>query len=436
MRRTHIPLVAAAAAALVLAACQTDPISGPSTIIGAPLLDMTLGPAGNTVFPTLSSQRITSATARDTIEFTVDALPPTGAGNTYQIMLVDSATGNSIAASSRIIRTVRNRRPVNRDSSVALAKVDTSTAALFSVADTATTVRIRIANTAIPSYTHVLLRSGGEGSIPTTVNAGQRTGFLSFRYKAGTAYAIANATFGSWARNTVDRLPFAVSAYVVVASFWGDQVRLDFRNLIRPPAGFRYAAWMVDERTGTNTRLGGLLSPVPENTPLDDADLGTGRWYTSVGILEAQVRGDMKALNIKPEDYTFLTVALEPYGGSAPPTKVGTSYVLSAAIPGSVSSRSASPGKIFGSVTSNTGKSVLNTTIYLQGSGATVPGLVASASATGTWQFRAVPTGTYKVYAIPFGDAVIRDSSTVTIGSKTVAGALAGDSVFVALKIP
>ena len=436
MRRTHLPLIAAAASALVMAACQTDPISGPSKIVGAPLLDMTLGPAGNTVFPTLSGQRITAAAARDTIEFTVDALPPTGAGNTYQIVLVDSAGGNALAATARIIRTNRNRRPVNRDSSVAVVKADTSTAAQFSIADTATSVKITIANAGIPNYTHVVLRSAGEGSIPATVTAGQRTGFLSFRFHTGTTYAIANSMFGSWARNTVDRLPFAVSAYIVNAAFWGDWVRLDFRALIRPPAGFRYAAWMVDERTGTATRLGGLLSPVPDNQPLDNADLGTSPWFTSVGILEAQVRGDMKTLNIKPEDYTFLTLVLEPYGGSAPPTRPGTSYVLSAAIPGSVSSRSASAGKVFGSVTSNTGKSALNTTIYLQGAGALVPGQVASASATGTWQFRAVPTGTYKVYAIPFGDAVIRDSATVTIGSKTVNGALVGDSVFVAVKIP
>lgn len=435
MRRSRLTLIAAAGAALVMAACQADPISGPSKVIGEPLLDMTLGPAGNSVFPSFSGARITAATARDTIEFTVNALPPNGAGATYQIMLVDTAAGTATAPSSRIIRTVRNRRPVNRDSSVATTKVDTSTAAQFSVGDTATTVVVRIASTAIPTYSHVVLRSSGEGAVPAIVGAA-RTGFLSFRFKSGTAYAIANSMFGSFAKATADRLPFAVSAYVIGASFWGDQVRISFRNLIRPPAGFRYAAWMVDERTGTATRLGGILSPVPENKALDDADLGTGAWYTNVGISEAQVRGDMKALNIVPQDYTFLTLALEPYGGSAPPTRPGTSYVLAAAIPASVVGRSASPGKVFGAVTSSSGKSLLNTTVYLQGTGATVPGLVGSASATGTWQFRAVPTGVYKAYAIPFGDVVIRDSVTVTVGSKMVGGSLAGDSVFVTLRIP
>lgn len=437
MTSTRLPLLAATAAALILAACQTDPISGPSKVVGEPLLDMTLGPAGNSVFPTLSGQRITAAAARDTLDFTVDALPPLGAGNAYQIMLADSAGGTAAAGTARIIRTVRSRRPVNRDSSVAVTKVDTSNAALFTVVDTATTVNVRIINTNIPNYTHVVLRTAGEGAIPTTVAAGQRTGFLSFRYKSGTSYAIANSMFGSWARNTADRLPFAVSAYVVTASYWGDMVRLDFRNLVRPPAGFRYATWLVDERTGVATRLGGLLSPVPDNKPLDDADLGTSSWYTSVGILEAQVRGDMKALGIVPQDYTFLAVVLEPYGGTAAPTRPGTSYVLSAAMPNSVASRSALPGKVFGAVTSSSGKSLVNTTIYLQGSGALVPGQVASASATGTWQFRTVPTGAYKVYAIPFGDNVIRDSATVNITAKKQAdGTMRGDSVFVTMRIP
>ncbi|MDP1890612.1 MAG: hypothetical protein Q8K55_06925 [Gemmatimonadaceae bacterium] len=435
MRSSHLTLAAAVGAAFVLAACQTDPISGPSHIVGEPLLDMVFGPAGNAVFPNIVGQRITTAASRDTIEFTVNALPPTGAGNTYQVVLVDTATGATTAASARIIRTVRSRRPVNRDSSVAVTKVDTSTAAQFSIADTATTVAIRIANAAIATRSHVLLRSAGEGSVPASLTTA-RTGFLSFRYKAGAAYAVQNEVFGSFSTAAANRLPFVVSAYVVNANFWGDQVRLNFRNLIRPPAGFRYAAWMVDERTGTATRLGGILSPVPENTPLDDADLGTGTWYNAVGIIEAQVRGDMKALSIVPQDYTFITLALEPYGGTAVPVRPGTAYVLSASIPNSVASRAATPGKVFGTVTSSSGKSLVNTTVYLQGINMTVPGQVASASATGTWQFRAVPTGVYKAYAIPFGDAAIRDSATVTVGSKQVNGTLTGDSLFVTLRIP
>ena len=113
MRRAARTLLAAAGAALVLVACQSDPVSGPSRIVGEPLLDMDFGPAGNSVFPSFSAQRITAATAKDTIEFTVNALPPTGTGNTYQIVLVDTATGSVAADSLRIIREVRSRWPVD-----------------------------------------------------------------------------------------------------------------------------------------------------------------------------------------------------------------------------------------------------------------------------------------------------------------------------------
>ena len=342
MRRARLPLTITAYAtlALVLSACQTDSAAGPSRIVGPPVLDMTLGPATNAVFPTLSGQRITAAADRDTIEFTVDALPPTGAGATYVIMLVDTATGRAASATSRIIRSVRHRGPVNRDSSVVTTTVDTSTAAQFSVGDTATTVVIRIASTAIPAFSHVVLRTLGEGSTPINVGA-SRTGLLSFRYRAGTTYAIANSMFGSFATASVDRLPFVVSAQVTGASFWGDHVRISLRNVLRPPAGMRYAAWLVNERTGAAARLGGLLAPVPDYKRLDDADLGTGPWYTSQRITETQVRGDMKALGIVPQDYTFLALVLEPYGGYAPPTRPGTSYVLTAAVPASVTALSA-----------------------------------------------------------------------------------------------
>ena len=131
MRTTHKSLIAAIAAACVLAACQTDPISGPSRIIGDPLLDMVFGPAGNAAFPVVSGQRITAAAARDTLEFAVNYLPPSSAGGTYQIVLVDTASGNMSSPTARIIRTMRSRRPVNRDSSVAIIKAEVTSLKTF-----------------------------------------------------------------------------------------------------------------------------------------------------------------------------------------------------------------------------------------------------------------------------------------------------------------
>jgi len=421
---------------MALAACQSDRTSGLSHVYGDPLLDVALGPASNAAFPTITNARITAAAARDTIEFTVNNLPPVGIANAYQIALTDSATGNTIAAFARIVRTVRSRRPVGRDSSVIVATIDTSFGAQFYVLDTATTIAIRIANANLPNYTHVLLRTGGEGAIPFLLGAATRTAFLSFRYRSGAAYAVQSAVLGSWATSSAARVPFNAAATVVDASFWGEQVRIDLRNLTRPPAGFRYAVWLVDDRTGTATRLSGLIAPLPDNRSLDDADVGNAPWYTATMIPEARVRADMGALGVVPQDFTMLAVVLEPYGGYAPPSRPGTSYVLSAAMPSSVASRSATPGKVAGTVTSASGKPVLNTTVFLRGINMTVPNQATSAAATGGWQFPSVPTGVFKAYAIPVGDVAPRDSATVTVGAKLVNGKLTGDSVFVTLRIP
>jgi hypothetical protein len=144
----------------------------------------------------------------------------------------------------------------------------------------------------------------------------------------------------------------------------------------------------------------------------------------------------MDALGVVPQDFTMLALVIEPYGGYAPPTRPGTSYVLSAAMPNSVASRSATPGKVVGTVTSSSGKNAANTTVYLRGINMTIPSQVTTATATGTWQFASVPTGVFKAYAIPVGDVAPRDSAMVTVRAKSVNGKLTGDSVFVTLRIP
>ena len=436
MMRSRPVAIALTCAALALVACESDGTSGLSRVYGDPLLDMALGQASTAAFPSITNQRITAAAARDTIGFTVNNLPPIDITNAYQIVLADSATGSAIAPTSRIIRTVRRRRPVNRDSSVIVSTVDTTFGAQFYVLDTATTIAIRIANASIPNYTHVLLRSGGEGAVPFLLGTATRTAFLSFRYKSGATYVVQSAVLGSWAPASAARVPFSATATVVDASFWGELVRIDLRHLSRPPAGFRYAVWLVDDRTGTATRLGGLIAPLPDSRSLDDADVGIAPWYTPTTIPEARVRSDLGALGIVPQDFTMLAIVIEPYGGYSPPSRPGTGVVLSAAMPSAVASRSAAPGKVVGTVTSTSGKNVVNTTVYLRGIDMTIPNQVTTASATGAWQFASVPTGVFKAYAIPVGDVAPRDSATVTVRAKSVNGTLTGDSVFVTLRIP
>lgn len=315
--------------AVLLAACQADGTAGLAKVDTDPFLDIALRPAANAVFPSFANARITASMTRDTIEFTVVGLPPLGGGSTYQIALVDTASARATNVISHVTRTVRT---------ATTTKTDTSIGAQFAVTDTATSVTVRMVSALIPTFTHVVLRTAGEGSVPLTLTAA-RTGFLAFRYRAGASYAVQLGDFGAFALASADRLPFTARGDVVSAAFWGDWVRLELRNLTRPPAGFRYAAWLVDQRGGTAVRLGGLIAPTTAGTSLDDADLGSGPWYSATAVLEARVRCDLRALGVVPQHFTLLAIVLEPYGGWATPSRPGLSMVLSAPIPASVASR-------------------------------------------------------------------------------------------------
>ncbi len=445
--RTRARLLLAAVALAAVGACAQDELAGPSQVVGPPLLDISLGPSGDARFPG-GTVAISANAARDTLTLTLTNLPPLPSGSSYQFFLADSATADSstnnlIPVAGRVVTTTRQRRPVNRDSSVFTNRVDTAaSAAGVTAADTNQTFVVRIVSPEIRNFSHVVVAVSG-ASAPTAGRLARttRTGFLYARYRdaRGTpartddTYAGGTFTFGSFAINTAERLPFSVSGSND-AAFFGSQLRINLKGLVRPPAGFRYAGWLVDDRTNTSVRLGGIQSPVPENASLDNADVGTSAWLTSAGILEAQIRADTSMLHAAFENFTRVLVVLEP-SGTAPPAVPSAAVVLAGTVPGSVSSRSAAPGKIFGTITSASGRA-LNTTVYLTGPTNSIPVLVTSAAASGAFQFRTVPTGSYRLYAIPVGASAPSDSAAVTVGSRMVGGAAVGDSVFRTLRVP
>lgn len=434
-------------AVTMVGACRLDDIAGRTTVIGDPLLDLTLGPSGDAGFPA-GTYSLTTAAARDTMTITLTNLAPLGDGTSYKFYLVDSAaagtagSANVTPVSARVIRSTPTRRPVNRDESVFGTRVDTfaSLDALTDV-DTASTYVLRVADARIAQHTHVVLAVTGNGvaAPPTHLEGDTRFGFLWTRYRNAATNAFTNTgsfTFGSFAINSAKRLAFSTAAAAIQGSFRGPTLRLNVRDLVRPPQGFQYAVWLVDLRTGISTRVGGLLTPVPENASLDDADVGTGAYLTDVAILQAQVRGDTaSAGNIRWEDFTNLTLQLEPKGATPPDEPSGIN-VLGGTIPPSVATRSPAPGKLFGNVVSLSGGSASGATVYLTGTTSSAPLQVTNADATGAFRFRTVPTGSYRAFVIPVGGTVATDTNNITIGTRTLDGAIVGDSVFTTLNIP
>jgi len=158
-------VVASLVGLCAMAACDNDNISGPSKVIGPPLLDLTLGPAPTFVNPTASG---TINGARDQLTLNLSYLPPLPAGSVYQVFLADSQTvdsagvNNLIPATGRLIRTVNTRRPVTRDSSVAEQSVDTTAATnTITVSDTTESFNFLITNASlgasIANYSHVIV---------------------------------------------------------------------------------------------------------------------------------------------------------------------------------------------------------------------------------------------------------------------------------------
>jgi hypothetical protein len=445
-RRPRLTLLGFAALVGIASACELDETAGLSRTLGDPLLDITLGPAGDAVYPTATHDVTLSAgsTQRDTLTLTLRNLGPLPAGAVYQVYVVDSSTvdagGNNLTpVGGRLIRQTRIRRPIDRDNTVIEVRTDTTAAATaITSADTNQTFIMRIATPVVRTGTHVVVGiAPAAQTAATRLDRTTRFGFLASRYRTGTTFAnTGTTTFGSWAINTARRLPFIPSSATINGAFRGSTVRLNIRDLIRPPVGFRYAAWVIDTRTGAAARLGGLMTPVPSNRSLDDADVGQDGFLTDVAMIEAQMRGDTaSAGNVRWENFTRIDVLLEPKG-SAPPTMPGGAFVLSGPVPQSVASRSPGAGKVSGTVTSTSNGNRTGATIFLTGVNDRIPKLVTNASATGTFLFRTVSIGQYRAFVVPPGGSTATDSVNVTIGTREVDGVTVGDSVGIALRIP
>lgn len=444
IRRSRLLLAGFGALVAVASACKLDETAGLSRNLGEPLLDINLGPSADAVMPT-ATFALDAAAPRDTMTITLRNLGPLPAGAVYQVFLVDStqaddaSSGNLTPATGRLITQTRNRRPIDRDNSVIETRTDTAAnAQAITSADTNQTFILRVISSRITTSTHVVVAVRPAAQVAAShIDRTRLFGFLAARYRGGSTFTNSGTlTFGRWTINSAGRLPFVPSSASISGAFRGNTVRLNVRDLIRPPEGFRYAAWVIDSRTGRAARVGGLMTPVPSNRPLDDIDTMTDPFLTDVALIEGQIRGDTATSgNIRWDDFTSIVLLLEPKG-SAPPTRPGAAFVLGGAVPASVASRAPGAGKLSGTVTKTSGGSAQGATVFLTGMDDRIPRLVANASATGAFIFRTVAPGMYRAYAVPVGGSAPSDSATVTIGTRMVNGAMVGDSVSITLRVP
>ena len=412
-----------------VAACQQDDISGPVDQIGPPLLDMEL--AGAATAPFTGNTFIIDAT-EDTLRVRLSNLPAPPAGTVYQVLLIDStASGaNALVATGDLVVGTSSIRPIDQDNSVTTVIEDTTLATDQLIPPHNDAIMDFIVTDAsigadIAAYSHIVVvvtTSPASGAV--TLGPDDQFGFLSEELEVDDDPMGLDA--GTWSINEALRLPYSIQG-TGISAFFGEDLRATFERLLRPPEGFQYVGWLIDERTGINLRLGGLLTPVPENRPLDNADTEDGSFLTDVAIVNSQLRATID----DQDNYTRFALVLEPKG-AAPMDRAPRTEVLTGTVPTSVASRHPSAGKLYGQVTGS--GSVDSTTLYLTGRGLTTPLLVRLSDADGNFAFRTVQIGDYTLHAIPLGDSVVRASTDVSITHTE--GAAAGDSIYVTLAIP
>ncbi len=181
----------------------------------------------------------------------------------------------------------------------------------------------------IHRYTHLLV------SIENGPGAGRPSAEIplwrQFADKRGTdsnyfddAFLPGTIAFGTF---RLDALPYIYEPRgTAKADFHGGNLRIVAEQLSRPPVGYYYAAWLVNESTGALAYLGPLTSPPPGSKSLFDADVDSGLpGVTADGIVRAAVTVSESSIGGKFYDFNTIRVTLEP---KASPGKVPAPTII------------------------------------------------------------------------------------------------------------
>lgn len=86
-------------------------------------------------------------------------------------------------------------------------------------------------------------------------------------------------------------------------------MRVNLRNIRKPPEGFFYEVWLVDDATGEAMSLGPIRTPFPDYASMKDADQND-----ALGSLipSATVRVLQTDLGVDLADFSRIVVSLSP----------------------------------------------------------------------------------------------------------------------------
>lgn len=118
-----------------------------------------------------------------------------------------------------------------------------------------------------------------------------------------------------------------------LGGYWGDEVRVEIRNLTVPPVGFFYEGWLGG--AASNASLGPIVTPLEEGyASLRDLDTDPGltQYVVEGKLVKSLQRSFASQLGINYYDYTdhFLVLTPKLRANSLPPGRVLAGFVPAA----------------------------------------------------------------------------------------------------------
>jgi hypothetical protein len=248
------------------------------------------------------------------MEFDLRNLEPLAGGATYELWLLDAASGTKLAASADYFRVTTLFEENEFGERVAVERPSPDTVRTGGFAGlAATNVRhtFRMANTMLGAermrnYTHLVLAEPGGSSLDRPAL------WVNLRGEP-----VATFRFGAF--NAAD--PAASRRFEVDGaadgSLWDDQLGMQFRRLRRPPPGYFYEVWVVDA-AGAARSLGPITTPAPALAPLVDADLSVLENMTETQIIRAAKHLVLEGANaFDLAQYDLIRLTLEAKRGDS-----------------------------------------------------------------------------------------------------------------------
>ncbi len=273
------------------------------------------------------------------IAFEIRDLEPLAGGTPYEVWLLNPETGNSVPATANYftIETIIVTDPLGQQTEVDVPSADTvRTATFVGVPESNVRHAFIVSNgtlagvATLGEFTHVVVPSPGSSGTAAPVMWAQ------FLEQSGTPADPADDIFIITDDMKLGALDLADPAGSRTfresgsgdGLIWENQLGLEFRRLRRPPPGYVYELWLVDE-SGNASSIGSITGPKPGYEDIDDADTVVhDPFMTETEIVLAAKLVQLTGIDLS--QYAEIRLTLEPRVGMA---TLGPTTILSGALP-------------------------------------------------------------------------------------------------------